>query len=278
MVDPPPSVMTTSLVHRIAYGSCVARTPRSDKHVASSMSSWGDTSTPLIHPLNKPSCLIVCQATVLSTAEYQLNNNTDTRFSRSPGRAPSQVQIKIDVQDDTEELGPLMHSPGASLFEELETVRGSSWQYELQQLKFANQRLHEELHALEGAAKTGTVNKDVWRRSPLWLLVRVAMQMTVNRSLGLAFYKRFILFLMCTLARDKSNTSISSDRLHLVSSKILRRLTKLGSSTSDWPSEMALKKCIRLYIDAPSCDSHHTWDGGTSGCHGCEASSRPRAR
>jgi hypothetical protein len=94
--------------------------------------------------------------------------------------------------------------------------------------------------------------KDVWRRSPLWLLIRVAIQMTVNRSLGRAFYKRFILFLMCTLAMDKHNTSLSRDLLHLMSSQILRRLSKLGSSTSDWLSEMALKSdsCLREILDA----------------------------
>ena len=92
----------------------------------------------------------------------------------------------------------------------------------------------------------------VWRRSPLWLLVRVAIQMTVNRSLGRAFYKCFILFLMCTLARDKDNTSLSKDLLHLMSSRILRRLSKLGSSTSDWLSEMTLKTdtCLREILDA----------------------------
>ena len=35
------------------------------------------------------------------------------------------------------------------MFEELDTSRGSSWQYELQQLKIANQRSYEELEALE---------------------------------------------------------------------------------------------------------------------------------
>ncbi|KAG1730863.1 uncharacterized protein EDB91DRAFT_1307338 [Suillus paluster] len=35
------------------------------------------------------------------------------------------------------------------VFEELDTARGSSWQYELQQLRFANQRLCEEVDALE---------------------------------------------------------------------------------------------------------------------------------
>ena len=93
----------------------------------------------------------------------------------------------------------------------------------------------------------------VWCRSPLWLLTRVAIQMTVNRSLGhAASYKRFVLFLMCTLAGDESNTTLSSDLLHLMSSRILRRLSKLGSSAPDWLSEMALKTCacLRELLDA----------------------------
>jgi hypothetical protein len=88
--------------------------------------------------------------------------------------------------------------------------------------------------------------KNVWRRSPLWLLIRVTIQMSINRSLGCASYKRFMLFFLCTLARDECNTSISSDLLQSMSSKILRRLSKLGSSTPDWHSEMALKTCTCL--------------------------------
>jgi hypothetical protein len=41
------------------------------------------------------------------------------------------------------------HLHHTNVFEELETNRGSNWQYELQQLKFANQRLMEEIEALE---------------------------------------------------------------------------------------------------------------------------------
>ncbi|TFK19911.1 hypothetical protein FA15DRAFT_659489 [Coprinopsis marcescibilis] len=41
----------------------------------------------------------------------------------------------------------------ANIFEELETSRGSSWQYELQQLKYTNQRLMDEITALEAAVK-----------------------------------------------------------------------------------------------------------------------------
>jgi hypothetical protein len=94
--------------------------------------------------------------------------------------------------------------------------------------------------------------KDVWRRSSLWLLIRVAFQMTVNRSLGHASYKHFMLFFMCTLAVDESKASLSNDLLHLMSSKILRRLSKLGSSTPDWLSEMVLKTrtCLQEILDA----------------------------
>ena len=82
-----------------------------------------------------------------------------------------------------------------------------------------------------------------WAPSDLWFLVRVAIQMTANRSLGGAFYNGFMLFFTCTLANDEGNTTLSNDLLHLMSCRILRRLSELGSSTL---SEMALKTCNRL--------------------------------
>lgn len=103
--------------------------------------------------------------------------------------------------------------------------------------------------------KSGSNHKftHVWRRSSLWLLIRVAIQMCIDRSpLGRALYKGFMLFFICTLARDRNNASLSSDLLHLMSSKILRRLSKLGSSIPDWLSGMALKtcSCLRNVLDA----------------------------
>ena len=108
-------------------------------------------------------------------------------------------------------------------------------------------RITKHVHDRLGPVSTikGPV-KEVWSRSPLWLLIRVTIQMSINRSLGCASYKRFMLFFLCTLARDETNTSISSDLLQLMLSKILRRLSKLGSSTPDWYSEMALKTCTCL--------------------------------
>ena len=83
----------------------------------------------------------------------------------------------------------------------------------------------------------------VWRRSALWLLVRVAIHMSVNERISC---KQFILFFACTLARDEGNTKLPSDLLHLMSSTILRRLSKLGASIPDWLSEMAMKTCACL--------------------------------
>ena len=85
-----------------------------------------------------------------------------------------------------------------------------------------------------------------WHRSSLWLLIRIAIQMSVDRCPGHAAYKRFLLYFMCTLVKDEGNASLSSDILHLMLSTILRRSSKLGSSTPDWLSEMAVKTCTRL--------------------------------
>ncbi|KAF8122646.1 hypothetical protein EV363DRAFT_1136718, partial [Boletus edulis] len=89
------------------------------------------------------------------------------------------------------------------------------------------------------------VVNDVWRRSALWLFIRVTIQMSTNGPPGYASYKQFILFFMCTLASDARNTTLSSDLLHLMSSRIPRRLRKLNSAPA-WLSDMALEACDRL--------------------------------
>ncbi|KAG6914901.1 hypothetical protein DXG01_014640 [Tephrocybe rancida] len=48
------------------------------------------------------------------------------------------------------------NDPTENIFAELEVRRGSSWQYELQQLRFANARLGEEVRGLEGALGSST--------------------------------------------------------------------------------------------------------------------------
>ena len=89
--------------------------------------------------------------------------------------------------------------------------------------------------------------EDGWCRSSLWLLIKVAIQISLDRSaLGRASYKRFMLFFVCFLAREANSACFSRDLLHSIACKILRRSSKLGSSSPDWLSEVALKTCTHI--------------------------------
>ena len=86
-----------------------------------------------------------------------------------------------------------------------------------------------------------------WRRSSLWLLIKVVLQITLDRSpLGHHTYKEFILFFMCCLAKEKTCTDYPTDLLHFMSTKISQRLWKMGSSASDWLSTIVLETCAFL--------------------------------
>ena len=96
-----------------------------------------------------------------------------------------------------------------------------------------------------------------WRRSSLWLLVRVALQTTLDRSpLGKDTYKEFMLFFMCCLADEKGCADLPSDLLQFMSAKISRRLRKLGSSAPDWLSRTVLQACTSL---RSTIDSRWRW-------------------
>ena len=104
-------------------------------------------------------------------------------------------------------------------------------------------------HVREDAGWLGTYDCQ-WRelpRSSLWFLIRVAIQTSLARSpLGRASFKAFMLSFICNLAMDAHNAGFSCDLLYLMSAKILRRLSKLGSSAPGWLSDMALRTCTRL--------------------------------
>ncbi|KAL4070379.1 hypothetical protein J3A83DRAFT_4390668 [Scleroderma citrinum] len=96
------------------------------------------------------------------------------------------------------------------------------------------------------------IGDDPWRRSPLWLIIRVAVQTTLERNaLGRNVYKRFMLFFMNQLARNAFQRGISSDVLQWIVAKISRRLKKLGESTPEWLSVAVLGTCkdIRTLLD-----------------------------
>ena len=82
----------------------------------------------------------------------------------------------------------------------------------------------------------------LWQRSSLWLLIKVAIQTSLDHGgVGRVYYKSFMLHFMCYLAKHSINANLSSCLLHAISVKILRRLRKLGASSPDWLYDMVLK-------------------------------------
>ncbi|KJZ71036.1 hypothetical protein HIM_09563 [Hirsutella minnesotensis 3608] len=83
-----------------------------------------------------------------------------------------------------------------------------------------------------------------WRRSPLWLLVRVSLQLHFSNrpSKGRStLYKRFMIFLKTLLLNEATKLKLASDLCHCMISKLGRRLFKLGrldDGTFLWPDEV----------------------------------------
>ncbi|KAJ5527297.1 hypothetical protein N7513_011456 [Penicillium frequentans] len=69
-----------------------------------------------------------------------------------------------------------------------------------------------------------------WRRSPLWLLVRVILQLAFRRlskeESSDDLYKEFMIFLLASIV-DRVSTAMRSESHFLMSAKIVRRLLKL---------------------------------------------------
>ncbi|KAF8259222.1 hypothetical protein EI94DRAFT_1813682 [Lactarius quietus] len=68
-----------------------------------------------------------------------------------------------------------------------------------------------------------------WRRSPLWLVIRVALQTSLDGDM----YKTFMLFFHAHLLQICIEREFPSETLHLMRIKMARRLSKLGSTVSD---------------------------------------------
>ena len=91
-----------------------------------------------------------------------------------------------------------------------------------------------------------------WRRSLLWLLIRVAIQTTLEPfPQGHDSYKSFMIFFLARLAEEAIRDDISSDLLYFMSTKISRRLRKLGPLAPGWLTEAVLDTCnhVRGLLD-----------------------------
>ncbi|QIX01941.1 hypothetical protein AMS68_007458 [Peltaster fructicola] len=71
-----------------------------------------------------------------------------------------------------------------------------------------------------------------WRRSPMWLLLRVTLQLVIERSdQGTrALYKQIMLGIMAYLLEMAHTNDLSTDMVYIMEAKISRRLWKLGDN------------------------------------------------
>lgn len=77
-----------------------------------------------------------------------------------------------------------------------------------------------------------------WRRSPVWLLLRAALQSTLspptnNDSYDSSLYKKFMVFFLSKLLHHCVQAGWSCDQLDMMNVKIARRLLKLDISKAE---------------------------------------------
>jgi hypothetical protein len=73
-----------------------------------------------------------------------------------------------------------------------------------------------------------------WRRSSLWLLIRVALQTSLFRESSAGGYKQFMLFLTARILEEAVHHDVDSDIIHIMRVKVNRRSQKLGATIPDW--------------------------------------------
>ena len=89
-----------------------------------------------------------------------------------------------------------------------------------------------------------------WRRSPLWLAIRVTIQITLYRLLlakeGYIQYKNFMVCLMSKIASIARLEHKPADTCHVILAKIAHRVHKLDEDTLGFVQQKALDSCQRV--------------------------------
>ena len=88
-----------------------------------------------------------------------------------------------------------------------------------------------------------------WRRSPVWLLLRVSLQSAFNRlrksvDEGRILYKMFTMFFMSHILRLSKPVGLETDLLHSMNAKLARCLLKLGSN-----ADLSVVRCVREIME-----------------------------
>jgi PAS domain S-box-containing protein len=90
------------------------------------------------------------------SSEFSASNSTGSMIVA--GLQPNTLVAQIKLRGQS--TRPVVHAASANVFEELETTRGTSWQYELHQLRLLNRRLKEDIQSSRAAlAKNGGKTK-----------------------------------------------------------------------------------------------------------------------
>lgn len=86
-----------------------------------------------------------------------------------------------------------------------------------------------------------------WRRSPVWLLVRVAIQLHLSRSASnKGLYKEFMIFFMAYVLQRCEDHDFPSDILYCIMAKISKRMAKIDRNQAyPWTAtvERIFRKC-----------------------------------
>lgn len=138
-------------------------------------------------------------------------------------------QMNVDKLDSA----PVTRKAGSLSVEERDTVHP----------RYITQLLTEILRGMGEPAEVTRISKRIrddvlwdsafkpWRRSSLWLLIRVLLQTSLYRENGShEDYKGFMAFLMARLLQFASDKNFSSDLLFCMRAKVSRRVYKMGSS------------------------------------------------
>jgi hypothetical protein len=137
------------------------------------------------------------------------------------------IQMDVDVLDST----PTTSKAGSVVHEVRDTVHP----------KYISRLLVGILRGFGQPATVDRITKRIgdevlwdkaykpWRRSPLWLVLRVTLQSSLRIN---NLYKHFMLFFHAHLLRKCLLRDFPSELLHLMRVKMTRRLSKLGAAVS----------------------------------------------
>lgn len=183
--------------------------------------------------------------------EFSLDDMTNPAFSK----AFAQFMTQLDTDTPAEAL-PLVTKANEKVVEVRDTVHPM----------FITQLMMGMLRGMGQPHATVRIHKHTheevsyddaympWRRSPLWLLIRVALQTSLMSDEDHSDYKSFMIFFMAQLVEQAVKTNCPSDMLFIMTAKISRRVLKY-----DVCQDTKWMKCVRQIVAANQLELRTRW-------------------